>query len=103
MKFIRFLLIAGGLVFFAVIGIGILVGVSASHPRSSPTKASADQSESAAPFIIRAGGRNYMGSEASQVGVAVLGVSTSPVVRSFMGMEQADGTFIFVTIGISNH
>jgi hypothetical protein len=107
MKFIRFMLIAGGLVFFALIGIGVLVGTSASHPRSSSSDARTDQSpqtsETGAPFIIRAGGRSYMGSEASQVGVAVMGVSTSPVVQSLMGMEQADGTFIFVTVGISNH
>jgi len=28
-------------------------------------------------------------------------VSTSAAVQSLMGMEQADGTFIFVTVGIS--
>src|ERR1700722_20160530 len=78
MKFIRFMLIAGVLVFFALIGIGMLVGVSASHPRSSSTDASTERGtqpstdqSAVAPFIIRAGGRSYMGSEASQVGVAV--------------------------------
>jgi hypothetical protein len=102
MKFIRFILIAGGLVFFAIVGIRMLVVLSASHPHSASAEAPFDQSESEAPFIIRAGGHSYRGSEASNVGVAVLGVSSSRVVQSFKGFEPADGIFIFVTVGISN-
>jgi hypothetical protein len=100
MRLIRVVLAAGG--FFFLLIVIVLVRRSTSHPpRPSLSRTVSDQTE-LAPFVLKVGGNTYKGLVTSQIGMAVLQVTTSPVMRSSSGVESANGTFIFVTVGVTN-
>lgn len=53
-------------------------------------------------FFVTSGDKTYYGAISSEVGVAILRISSSPYFVGFGVPERADGKFIYVTVAIEN-
>jgi hypothetical protein len=85
------------------IGLVVLIAVFSSNSTHGVGDLSSNSSSaSSTPYTVTVGERTYTGAYASNVGVAVLGVSSSPFLFTGLGQSQADGKFVIVQVAVTN-
>jgi hypothetical protein len=93
-----------GVAVVGFIGLVVLVAVFSSNSTHSAGDLSSNSSSAAtSPYSVTVGENTYTGAYASNVGVAVLGVSSNPFLFTDLGQSQADGKYVVVQVAVTNH
>jgi hypothetical protein len=88
-----------------VVGIAVvlILGCLSLFKYTNETRLSNASEQNQPPaFYVTAGDTTYYGAISSNVGVAILGVNSTPFLIEFGGPVRADGTFIIVAVAVRN-